>query len=172
MLTSTQTQFKKMELGEGDKNHIKLIDCEEQGLNMIRVRVLPLILESLHINRKNKYPQKVFESGFVIKPDSKMDTKSKDCLHLAVAVAEPNSNYTVIKGVFDTFAELNGLDFDVRELGGVSFLIEGRAAEIFYKNKSVGFIGEIHPQVLENFGLLVPVCVFELVISDIFELMK
>ncbi len=172
MLTSVQTQFRKMELGKGDKNYVKLVDCEEQGLNMIRARVLPEILESLHINRRNKYPQKVFESGFVIKSDSKTDTKSRDCLHLCVAVADPNSNYTVIKGVLDTFAKLNGLDFDVKELSNVSFLIEGRAAEIFYKSKSVGFIGEIRPQVLENFGLLVPVCAFELVISDIFELMK
>ncbi len=169
ILTSSKTQFEKMNLGKGDKEYTKLLDSEDQGINMTRVRVLPEILESLHINRKNKYPQKVFENGFTIQSDEKADTKAKNQLNLSVAIADPKSNYTQIKAVLDTLMKLNQIDFEIKEHEEIPFLIPGRSAEIFVNKKSVGFIGELHPQVLTNFGLLVPVSCFEIIVDDIFE---
>ena len=168
MLTSNKTQFSKMGISEPDKPFEKLLDSEDQGLNMLRVRILPEILESLLINRKNKYPQQVFENGFTIQKDEKAETGAKNVRHLAAAIADPKSNYTKIKGAFDTFMKLNNINFEIKVNDEIPFLIPGRSAEILVGGKSVGFIGEITPEVLVNFGLLVPVCAFELVIGDLF----
>lgn len=162
ILSSTKTQFEDMCLGtNGDIPYIRLIDSADQGLNMTRVRILPEVLNSLHINRKNKYPQRVFENGFTIQVDEKKDTGARNEAHLAVAIADPKSNYTQIKGTLDTLMRLLDVKFEVRE-SKEPFLIEGRAADVFVNKKKIGFIGELHPQVLENFGLIVPVGVFEL----------
>ena len=169
MLTSKQTQFQNLNIEKPDINYTSIIDSETQGLNMIRVRILPEVLTSLHINRKNKYPQKVFETGYIILDDKKTDTKTKDISNSCVVIADPKANYTSIKEVFDMLCKLNNLDLKLKELTDCPFLIEGRSAEIFYKNKSVGFIGEIHPQVLENFGLLVPAVAFEITLDTLFE---
>lgn len=170
MLTSTKTQFSKMGFSEPDMKFEKLIDSEDQGLNMVRVRVLPEILESLLINRKNKYPQKVFENGFTIQKDDSCDTGAMNVRHLCSAIADPKANYTHIKGVLDTFMKMNNLDFEIRVKDDFSFLIAGRSAEILVGGEVVGFIGELNLEVLRNFGLLVPVAVFELDIDRVFNL--
>lgn len=169
MLTSTKTQFTKMAISEPDKPFEKLLDSEDQGLNMLRVRILPEILESLLINRKNKYPQQIFENGFTIQKDDTVETGAKNVRHLAAAIADPKTNYTKIKGAFDTFAKLNNIDFEIKVNDEIPFLIPGRSAEIIVGGKSVGFIGEVCPEVLTNFGLLVPVVAFELIIDKVYS---
>lgn len=167
MLSSTQNQFKNMGLEEEDC--VRLIDSEDQGLNMVRTRILPEVLQSLHINRQHKYPQKVFENGFVIKPDSKADTGALNQLHLCAAIADPKSNYTQIKAILTAISKLHELDFEVKE-EDFKFLISGRSAKIMFKGEKVGLIGELHPQVLDSFGLLVPVSVLEINLDRIFKL--
>ncbi len=49
------------------------------------------------------------------------------------------------------------------------FYIEGRSAEILVNGVSIGVIGEVHPQVLENFGLLVPVANFEIDLNKLWD---
>ena len=48
--------------------------------------------------------------------------------------------------------------------------IEGRTAEIIVNDKSVGIIGEIHPQVLNNWKLEKPVVAFEITLDEIFNM--
>lgn len=171
MLTSTETQFKKMNLNEEEFEYVRLIDSEDQGLNMIRIMNLPESLSSLLINRKNKYPQKIFENGFTIQPDEKVDTKARNEAHLCVCIADPKSNYTMIKGVFDTLMKLNEIEFEIKD-ESLPYMIEGRCGSVYVKGQRVGFIGEVHPSVLTNFGMLVPVCCFELDLDKIWNLNK
>ena len=51
-------------------------------------------------------------------------------------------------------------------------LIEGRQAEVFVKGENIGFIGELSPEVITNFNLLVPVSSLELNLDKLFELIK
>lgn len=168
ILSSTQNQFTKMNLEEDSKKYIRLIDSADQGINMTRTSILPEILSSLHINRKNKYPQRVFENGFTIQVDNSCDTGARNESHLAVAIADSKANYTQIKGALDSLFKLNEVDFKIKE-AKIPFLIEGRSAKIFLGKEEIGFIGELHPQILENFGLLVPVAVFEINLDKIFK---
>ena len=41
---------------------------------------------------------------------------------------------------------------------------------LIVKDKDVAYIGEIHPQVLQNFDLDIPVAAFELNLSDLFNI--
>ena len=172
MLTSIKTQFNKIGFSEPDKKFERLLDSEDQGLNMLRVRILPEILESLLINRKNKYPQSVFENGFTIQKNVKSETGADNVRHLCAAIADPRTNYTKIKGALDTFMKLNNIEFEIKVNDKIPFLIPGRSAEIIVDGKSVGFIGEVSPEVLVNFGLLVPVVAFELVIDEIYSIIN
>ena len=40
--------------------------------------------------------------------------------------------------------------------------IKGRVGKVFYQDKLIGIVGEIHPQVLTNFGIASPVACFEI----------
>ena len=166
ILSSTKSQFEDMCISEKDTKHIRLDDSADQGTNMCRVRILPEILTSLRINRKNKYPQKIFENGFTLQVDDSQDTGARNVAHLACAIADPKSSYTSIKAVLDTLMSQNEIKFEVKEVK-LPYLIDGRAASIIVNGKQIGFIGELHPQVLENFDIYVPVGVFELNLDNL-----
>ena len=57
-------------------------------------------------------------------------------------------------------------NWTVKEVGHPSFL-EGRAATISLKGKELGVVGEIHPQVLNNFELENPTSAFEIDLQKI-----
>ena len=158
-----------MNLDEKKFKYEKLIDSADEGTNMCRVNILPENLKALLINRKNKYPQKIFENGFTIQVDEKTDTKARNETHLCVSIADSKSNYTQIKNILDTVMKLNEIEFTIKECT-YPFLIEGRSAMIYVNNTYVGFIGELHPQIIKNFGLLVPVSSFEINLEKIWEL--
>ncbi len=164
MLSSTTIHFKNMNLNQEESDYIRLNDSEDQGLNMIREMILPDDLEAMRINRKNKYPQMLFECGWTIEKNFEKDTKMEDSLKLSVQIAEPKSNYTKIKKVFDTIMKLEEISFSLTE-SNYPFLILGRQADIYVGGKKIGFIGEVSPSVLNNFDLLVPVSVFEVNLS-------
>lgn len=170
MLSSSDLHFKKMGREFVKNEVIMLQDSEDQGINMIRDSLLPDMLESLFLNRKHKYPQKVFEVGWSIVPDLTQETSSRDELQLGVAIADPKSNYTEVKQVLDSLSQLFELDFEVREVEDSKYIL-GRAAEVYFRHELVGSLGELHPQVLDNFGFLVPISTLELNLEKIFNLM-
>ena len=45
--------------------------------------------------------------------------------------------------------------------------IDGRVAEVLLEGKSIGFLGEVHPQVLKNFKIKMPVALLEINIDNI-----
>ena len=102
----------------------------------------------------------------------KSETGADNVRHLCAAIADPRTNYTKIKGALDTFMKLNNIEFEIKVNDKIPFLIPGRSAEIIVDGKSVGFIGEVSPEVLVNFGLLVPVVAFELVIDEIYSIIN
>ena len=57
-----------------------------------------------------------------------------------------------------------GKECKVKETEHDSF-IPGRVGEVFVDGKSVGVVGELHPQVLKNFGVEMPICMFELCLN-------
>lgn len=166
ILSSKKSQFNNMLISEEDFKFVKLVDSADQGINMCRISILPEILTSLNINRKNKYPQKVFENGFTIQVNEKSDTKADNVAHLAVAIADPKADYTMIKETLDTTLNLNEISFEI-EVVDLPYYIKGRSANVIVNGKVVGSIGEIHPQVLENFGILVPVSAFEISLNKL-----
>jgi phenylalanyl-tRNA synthetase beta chain len=57
-------------------------------------------------------------------------------------------------------------DYKIKGVDHPSFL-EGRVATLTIKRKGRGLLGEIHPQVLNNFELENPVSAFEISLEEI-----
>jgi phenylalanyl-tRNA synthetase beta chain len=171
ILTSSEDQFEKMCLDESKEKYVRLTDTSEEGTNMCRVRILPEVLSALHINRKHKYPQHVFENGFTLQVDETKDTGARNATNLNVTIADPKANYTNIKAILDELMHLLEVQFSVKEVA-LPYFIEGRSAQVFVGDENIGVIGELHPQVLDNVGLLVPVVSFEIDLDLLWKLRK
>lgn len=161
ILASTTTQIQQMNKDIKKESFISIADAQDQGINMLRTTILPETLTALAVNKRHKYPQKVFELNYVITANEKSETKAKDTLNVCTVIAGDKANYTEIKTVLDTIKELHTLDITLKESNEAQY-IQGRQAHIYIGKEKVGIIGELHPQIISNFKLAVPIACFEL----------
>jgi phenylalanyl-tRNA synthetase beta chain len=138
---------------------------EQSGL---RRAMIPSMLEVLQANANNEYPQRVFDIGTLFS-EGKTETGilEEECLCVALA----GEDFTNARQALEYMLKGFGLAASFRQIEGAEF-IPGRAGEITVNGKPVGRIGEIHPQVILNFKLGVPVAAFELNISKLIDLIK
>jgi phenylalanyl-tRNA synthetase beta chain len=158
-LTNKEHLFKKMNVKEE-----KVVEIENPvslNWNVFRNWLLPSLMEFYSNNQHVEYPQKIFEVGDVVLIDEKQETRTKDVRKLAAAIADSKVCYENIAAVLDVFLSSLKVKYKLRKMKHRSF-IEGRAAEILVKNKPIGFIGELHPMVLKNWKLEMPVAAFEI----------
>ncbi|MEM5855578.1 MAG: phenylalanine--tRNA ligase subunit beta, partial [Candidatus Aenigmatarchaeota archaeon] len=163
-LTNRDNLFKKMNLKEGKVAEIENIISE--NWSVFRTWLIPSLMEFFSNNKHVEYPQKIFEVGDVVLIDEKQETRTKDVRKLAVAIADSRVSYDDISAVLDAFMSSLEVKYKLKKSKHPSF-IEGRTAEIFVKGKRVGIIGEIHPSVLENWKMEMPVAAFEIDLSFI-----
>jgi len=158
-LTNKKDQFKRMNLKD-----MPIVEIENPVSilhNVIRGWITPSLLAFFEKNKKARYSQKIFEIGTCIKVKGK---KAEDIRRLAVAITHTDASYTEAKQILDYLLRYLGKSYEIKETEHTSF-IEGRVGRVSVNGKDVAYIGEIHPSVLRNFGLEMPVSVFELNLS-------
>ena len=136
--------------------------------NHLRNSLLPSLIKNLSENQHNEYPQNIFEVGRTFVPgDSETGVVEKE--NLAVALCHDKTDFTQAKQVLDALIKSLGLDCLVKESSHPSY-IEGRVGEIIVNDKKLGIIGELHPQVITNWQMTMPIVCFELDLEMLFGL--
>ena len=166
-LTNKENLFRKMNLKEG-----KIVEVENPvslNWNVFRNWLLPSLMDFFSNNQHVDYPQRIFEIGDVVLIDSNEETKTRNVRRLAAAIADSRASYEEIASVVDAFlSKLNvSYKFKKSKKSEHPSFIDGRVADILVKNKRVGFIGEIHPAVLGNWKLVMPVAAFEIDVEQL-----
>ncbi|TFH28666.1 MAG: hypothetical protein E4G98_05065, partial [Promethearchaeota archaeon] len=128
----------------------------------VRQSLLVSLMKNVQFNRSEEKPFHLFEVGDVILFDKSHLTQSRQELHLGAVTHSDVSDYSEIKGILDHFLRTFGImqDISFKPVENPSY-IPGRAAEIYYKETKIGSVGEIHPEVILNFGLDYPTAGFE-----------
>jgi phenylalanyl-tRNA synthetase beta chain len=169
-LTSKEVQNSEM------LTDLKLVELESsvsKEYTTLRGWMLPCLLEVFQGNKHNESPQKIFDAGRVFILNPKEETGVEERTKLGVAISANDANYTTIRQVLDYLLANLGINKDLTVVGmeHKSF-IPGRVGRIMIGKKEIGFIGELHPQVLSNFGLDTPVGAFEIDLDVISELVR
>ncbi|MCD6477825.1 MAG: phenylalanine--tRNA ligase subunit beta [Candidatus Aenigmarchaeota archaeon] len=158
-LSSKEDLLKKMRIS--DENLIEISNPISSNWEVFRNSLIPGGLRFLSNNKHVEYPQKIFEIGNVLKMDECMETKTKDIRNLSIILTDNTIGYENISSVLDALMRLIGIKYSLEEIRHKSF-IEGRCASITVNGKKIGIMGEIHPEVLENFELERPVVALEI----------
>src|SRR3989344_2909290 len=140
-----------------------LIEIENpvvQTHSVLRNNLISSTLEFLSKNTMREFPQKVFEIGDVTHLSLGAETVAKTTKQICFAITHSNANYTEIKQHLENLFANLGWDLKVIEKEHSSF-ITGRCAAIKTPEGINGLIGEVHPQVLNNWGIEQPVSLFE-----------
>ena len=157
-MTNKENVFRKMEAKETEicelENPVSMNWC------VFRKTILPGILEFFSKNKHYEIPQKIFEIGTCIIPDEKAETRYKDNKRLACGITARQVTYEETSSIVDAFMRSLGINYKLRKTENPSF-IKGRCAEILVGTKAIGVLGEINPQVLNNWEIDNPVVGFE-----------
>jgi len=156
-ITNKENQTKKMKV---DMDVVRITNALNEDYDVLRTWMLPSLLEVLKNNKHYEYPHKIFEIGSVFTPKEKS--------RLGILLTHKGANYTEARQIFDSLFRLLDVKFEIKETKHDSF-IEGRVARVYVNGKGVAYIGELDPEVLENFDLEMPVAGFELNLSDLYN---
>lgn len=166
VLTNNRVLFEQM--NRRRQAVVEISNPKSMEYHLVRNSLLPGILAFLGENSAQELPQRVFEIGDVVKLDPSAETCTQTVPHLAVATVDSRVDITTLKAQLMTFLGNLGLSVQVRKTSNASF-IKGRVANLSTKEKTIGILGEIHPLVLQNFGIEAPCVAFELeILADWF----
>ena len=161
LLTNQDVLFNKMLAVETPV--VKLLNSKSSEHNLCRNSLTPLIINLLSLNKHNDYPQAIFEVGDVLIRRGNEVIQDK---RLCFAKARNNSNYTEVKLVAENLLSLLNVKFKTKDFTSSSF-IKDRASAIRFGKEQIGFFGDVNPEVLNNFGIKIPVAICEIRISGL-----
>lgn len=168
-LTNKQKLFEKMCVAQ--EPVVEIANPISANWAVFRSWLLPSLLEFLSKNKHNEYPQLVFELGLCVVPDKTKETCTRDEIKLGLAITNTTCDYHEILSRVDFILKNLGLEYRLKKCTHNSY-IPGRAALIVTNRHEVGYVGEIHPKVLENWKLETPVCAAELSVNELLNLYK
>ena len=135
---------------------IQIMNPLGEDYSIMRTTSLNGMLTSLatNYNRRNK-DVRLYELGNVYRPKALPLTELPDERMQFTLGMYGNGDFFYMKGVVEEFFEKIGMhgreSYDPN--AGKSFLHPGRQANIIYAGKVVGFLGEVHPEVADTYGI-------------------
>lgn len=138
------------------RNAVEIINPLGEDYSIMRTTSLNGMLTSLatNYNRRNK-DVRLYELGNIYLPKSIPLTElPKERMQFTLGMYG-NGDFFSMKGVVEEFFEKIGMK-DKESYSpdaGIPYLHPGRQANIIYKGKKVGYLGEVHPEVADNYGI-------------------
>jgi len=170
-LTNPQSLYDKMNIKREEKVLVEIENPRIQYFTCLRTWLLPSLLDFLSHNLHVEYPQKVFEVGYCTIRDSSAENMTRDIEKLSCVTIHSNAGFTEIKAVLEALLKSLSLNPIIEETEHGSF-ISGRVGRIIVNGRTIGIIGEIHPLVLQKWGLENPAAAFEIDLDAIREILR
>ncbi|RME04348.1 MAG: phenylalanine--tRNA ligase subunit beta [Planctomycetota bacterium] len=167
-LMQTTEQRHLDSFGYSSLDYVRLANPKSQERNVVRCHLKTGIMEVFVKNRLAAKPQKFFELGNVVLVDTSRETCTREERRLVFGITDREVGYAHIRAVMDALLRELVLDFEEVEyepLEDGAFL-PNRAARV-RAGGYWGELGEVHPRVLESFGLTHPVVLGELCLREI-----
>lgn len=133
---------------------------------MVRTRLLPTLLSVLAANKHRDHPQRLFEVGEAIRSGRQLSAAAAVSIH-------GRANFAEARSLADAFLRETAMEAAVVPGDDPAF-IPGRCGAIRKDaggkrrdgGRVIGHFGELHPRVLESFGLELPAAALEVELSS------
>jgi phenylalanyl-tRNA synthetase beta chain len=172
-MTSEAALFDRMSLSPDDdalgaRQPPVITEPYSEAYTVVRTWALPSLLSVLENNTHRAYPQDLAEIGFVASVDDSEPTGVAEHRSIAGVLARTDASYEDAKARVEALARAFDAELQTPPTDHPSF-VSGRTAEIVLDGKCVGVIGEIHPRVLVEHDLELPVAAFEFRLDGLSE---
>jgi phenylalanyl-tRNA synthetase beta chain len=169
ILASRQELIDRMRLSHQSGSLLVEVDNPmTQSGTCLRQWMLPSLLRVEAASSRAFYPHRLFEVGEAAVRDSSDAHGSRTDVVLGAMIAHASANFSEIHSCLDLLLYYADRPYALEPIVHPSFM-EGRAGRIVCQGRSVGLIGEVHPEVLEQWQITMPVAAFELNVDALTE---
>jgi phenylalanyl-tRNA synthetase beta chain len=140
--------------GDGSRI-IRIANPMTENYEYVRDSILASLMMSESVSGHSVYPHRIFEVGKIAYRNDKENYGTSTRQFLGFIHAGTEANFNTAAGQLQTLFYYLSREYDVEESDDSRF-IPGRAAAVVYQGSSIGVFGELHPEVLENWGVTVP----------------
>jgi len=144
-----------------DSGIIRIINPMTENYEYVRDGIMPSLLMSESVSGHSAYPHNLFEIGKVAFWTDDTNRSAVTRQHLGFLHADRESSFNTAAALIQTLFYYISTEYQVEESADPRF-IPGRAASVICKDRSIGCFGEVHPEVLENWGITMPCVTAEL----------
>jgi len=140
---------------------IEIANPMSENYQFIRPEILSSLCRAEAGSANAMYPHKIFEIGKVayLKEDENTGTITRQ--HIGFMTASADANFNTLASEVSSLVYFLDHEYKVVESNDPRF-IPGRQAELIVDGQPAGVFGEVHPQVLENWGITTPCAAGEL----------
>lgn len=158
-LTNEAANFTKLMHMQAEGSYVSIADAKTMNVTMLRTTLLPGLLQNLGTSITERLPQRLFEIGRAYAMEN---GKLRESVNLCAASEHARANFAEMRAAVD--AVIAGVGVGEHTIGehSDSAFIDGRCGRIEKGGETIGIFGELHPQVLRNFGIEEPVVALEL----------
>lgn len=149
---------------------VKILNPLGEDFSIMRMQLLSSILRAIYINfSRNIKDIKIFELAPVFKKSNNKLPEEKPVLALGVV----NQDFYFVKGTLENLFEMLRIkDIEFSSAHSNLNLHPTRSAKITSKGEIVGYIGEVHPDILDAFDIQSRAVYAEIYIDSLLELEK
>ena len=133
-----------------------------ENFEVVRPSIFPSLLESESVSGHAVYPHKIFEVGKVCFKDASDNSGTTTRDYLGFLMADTQVGYNEASSYIQTLMYFLRKDYKLEVATDDTRFIPGRSARVTVNGVVVGVFGEVHPQVLENWGCTMPSIMAEL----------
>jgi len=164
-MISEAENFDRLDVSPGDDylgggEPVTIREPYSEAYEILRTWALPSLLLVLENNTHREYPQHLSEIGLAAHLDDSQNTGVEEYQTVAGVLAETDVSYEDARARLQALAGAFGADLETPPTEHPAF-ISGRTAEVVLDGEPAGVIGEIHPKVLVEHDLELPVAAFE-----------
>ncbi|MFQ3546781.1 MAG: phenylalanine--tRNA ligase subunit beta [Termitinemataceae bacterium] len=134
---------------------VRISNPMTENYEYVRDSVLPSLMISESVSGHAVFPHKIFEVGKVAYREDTENYGVRTRQHLGFVHAAQDANFNTVASQLQALFYYLSRDYEVEEIEDNRF-IPGRVAAILYQGSKIGIFGELHPEVLENWGVTMP----------------
>jgi len=140
---------------------VRIMNPMTENYEYVRNSILPALLESESVSANAVYPHMIFEVGKIARLDPADNYGSVTKNYLGMLTADRDVGFNEISSHVSAVFFFLAAGYTLEEAEDPRF-IPGRTARISCEGGMVGIMGELHPAVLTNWGIEMPVAACEI----------
>ncbi|MEN6297794.1 MAG: phenylalanine--tRNA ligase subunit beta [Rectinema sp.] len=147
---------------------VKIANPMTENYEYVRNSSLPGLMQTESVSAKASYPHRTFEVGKVALKVPEANYGVVTHQYIGFLTSHAQADYNEIASHVAALMYFLGKEYSVREAIDPRF-VPGRQVEVLVNGARVGVFGEVHPAVLEAFGVVMPCAAGELDLDMLLE---